>query len=342
MTNIALGIISLLLALVGIILRKTYFYFPIKELQRRARHGDDVDAERLYRAASYGRNLRALLWLYTGFFSALSFVLFAREFDVWLSVLIIAPSLYIVFSLIPTRPLSDFNIFITRMFNPIVVFILYYCHPLIDRGSYMVNSRLQSDDHSKLYEPEDLIDLLKKQSKQHDNRIGANELKIAINALKLSQKTVGSIMTPANKVKVVKPSDTIGPVFINEVYESKSDYVVVKEGDDIVGYLAFKDLSIESKGQVKDIMSKPSFLNEDDDLDFALNALNATGQSLFIVLTNANEYVGIISLKNVTEILLGKQSKIDPASFYDRENTAQRHKAEEPEEPVSEPQEVVE
>src|SRR5580698_3903182 len=99
MANIILGVVFLVLALFGMVLRKTYFSLPISELKRRAQK-HDPDAAQLYRAAAYGDSLRGLLWLYVGLTSALSLILLARELPVWLGVLIIGPLLWIAFSLL--------------------------------------------------------------------------------------------------------------------------------------------------------------------------------------------------------------------------------------------------
>jgi len=329
MTNIILGIVSLILALSGIILRKSYSYYPLKELRRRARNGDDADAERLFKAATYGRNLRALLWLYIGLFTALSFVLFARSLPVIVSILIIGPILYIVFSLIPARPLSDFNILIVKIFNPFIIFILYYLHPVLDRGSYAVNSRVSPNNHTGLYEREDLIELLKNQLIQKDNRIDKAELEVAIRALQFEDKKVSTILTPANKVKSIMETEKIGPILINEIYQSKNDYVLVKDKPKgiIVGYLAFKDLNIKSSGLIKDIMqTKLAYINENDNLSKALKAHTDTTHNFFVVLSSENEYVGIVTLSQILNELIVNVDAQNKDEHFNREKVSSKYK----------------
>ena len=94
MTNYILAIILLMLALAGVVIRKTYFYIPPRELKRRAEKHDEVAAQ-LYRAVAYGNSLRSLLWLYIGLVSAASLIVLARQLPVWVSILIVGPLLWI-------------------------------------------------------------------------------------------------------------------------------------------------------------------------------------------------------------------------------------------------------
>jgi len=327
MITLILGIVFLLLSVLGLILRNVYFFYPINELKKRTRNSKDEDAERLFKAATYGRNLRALLWLYIGLFSALSFVFFARSLPIWLSVLIIGPILYIVFSLIPARPLSDTSVFIAKLFTPIITQILYFAHPILDRLSYGVNSRVKPWQHSGLFDLEDLVKLLKDQEKQSDNRISKDSLETSIKTLEFGDKKVSQILTPLNKVKSVSESDSVGPILINEIYESQNKFVLVKDKQkgDIVGTLAFSDLNIKSNGYIRNFMNtKVAYLNENDSLLYAVSAFLATSQNLFVVLNSIDEPVGILNVDNILKELLYTIPKSDYDDHFLREKIANK------------------
>ena len=51
MRNIVYAVVFLLLCLSGLVVRKTYFRLPVRELKRRAEHGDKT-ARTLYRAVA--------------------------------------------------------------------------------------------------------------------------------------------------------------------------------------------------------------------------------------------------------------------------------------------------
>ncbi len=328
MTNLILGIVFLLLALLGIVLKKTYFALPLHELKRRAEKHDEV-AVKLYKTVAYGSSLRSLLWLYIGLLSAASFILFARQMPIYLSLLIIGPLIYIVFSLIPSRRVSKVGLGITKLFTPILAWLLYYLHPLLTRSTGSIERRyLSSNNHTGLYERYDLIELIERQQKQHDNRLSNEELDIVKHALNFDERKVSEILTPRKKVKTVLMDDTIGPILINELHESAQDYVFVKESKKgpVIGTLAFKDLGVHSKGQVKNHMSDNIYyLHESDSLSEALHAFFVTNHSVFVVINGFEEFVGIVTIEAILKELLGHIPREDFEDYSNIGSVASRH-----------------
>src|SRR6185312_2336387 len=151
MNDIIYAVILLLLAFIGIVLRKTYFRLPVRELKRRAEH-HDAAAGTLYRAVAYGNSLRGLLWLYIGLTAAGGLVLLARGLNVWISLLIVGPLLWIAFSLLPASRTSKFGTWLTVMFTPLIAWLLNYLHPFLDRGTDAVEHRYTAPAHTKLFE----------------------------------------------------------------------------------------------------------------------------------------------------------------------------------------------
>jgi CBS domain containing-hemolysin-like protein len=195
MTNFILGIIFLILALFGVVLRKTYFSLPLGELKRRARK-HEPHAAQLYRAAAYGNSLRSLLWLYIGLTSAISLILLARVLPVWLSVVIVGPVLWIVFSLLPASRTSRLGIWSTRIVTPVIAWVLNYLHPVLSRGADFVQQRYVAPEHTGLYERDDLLQLIRSQQNQPDSRISPEELEIVERTLSFDNYKVSNILSP--------------------------------------------------------------------------------------------------------------------------------------------------
>lgn len=307
MNDLILAVVLLLLALIGVAARKTYFYLPLRELKRRAEKQDPVAAQ-LYRAAAYGNSLRGLLWLYIGLTSAASLVLLARRLPIWASLLIVGPLLWIAFSLIPATRTTRAGIMVTRLVTPPLAWLLNYLHRPISRGTDIVEQHYTAPAHTKLFERQDLLDLLKRQQHQPDNRLSDEELEIAKRALSFGEYHVSNIMTPRKKVKTVLAGDTIGPILIDEIHKSGQDYALVREArkGPFIGALAFRRLNLSSSGQVKDHMEPTiNYLHENDHLSQALHAFFTTDQPLFVVVDSFEEYVGILTIENVIRQLLG-------------------------------------
>jgi CBS domain containing-hemolysin-like protein len=349
MTNLIAAIVLLLLALAGIAVRKTYYYLPVRELKRQAEKRDRL-AMQLYRAVAYGNSLRGLLWLYIGLTSAASLVLLARILPIWASLLVVGPLLWIAFSLLPATRTTKLGARLTTLVTPPLVWLLNYLHPLLSRSADIVERRYTAPAHTKLFERDDLLELIERQRQQADSRLTDEELEIVKRALSFDDHKIGEVMTPRKYVKTVLADDTVGPILIDEVHKSGQDYALVRESrkGSFVGTLAFKQLDLQSAGQVRDIMAATVYyLHENDPLSQALHAFFVTNRSLFVVVNNFEEYVGILTIENVLNQLLGHVPGDDFDQYANISVVAARHpksrKFQKPDEtPVKTDDEVIE
>jgi putative hemolysin len=316
MNNLLWATAFLLLALAGIVLRKTYFYLPLHELKRQAERHDQV-ATKLYRAAAFGNSLRVLLWFYIGLTGAASVILFARELPPWASLLIVGPLLWIAFSLIPATRRTNFGVRLTLFVTPFLAWLLNYLHPLLSRGADAVQRRYITGDHTQLFERDDLLELIRKQQAQPDNRVSEEELEIARRALTFDDYKVADLLIPRKQVKTVLPGDTVGPILIDEVHKSGHGYALVRETKNgpLIGSLHVSRLNLKSQGKAGDLMEDTVYyLHENDSLTEALHAFFTTNHPLFVVINSFEEYVGVISIESIIKHLLGHV----PGSDFDQ------------------------
>jgi putative hemolysin len=340
MNDLTWAIVFICLALGGVTVRKTYFYLPVAELKRRAEHQDKVAAQ-LYRAAAFGNSLRGLLWLYIGVTGATAVVLLARSLNVWVSLLIVGPLLWVAFSLVPASRRTIIGTRLTLLVTPAIAWLLNYLHPVLSRGANMVEKRYTIGHHTKLFERDDLLELIRRQQEQPDNRVSEEELEIARRALNFGDYKVADLLTPRKRIKTVQADDTIGPILIDEVHKSGQGSVLVKDGKKgpIIGSLSVSHLNLESKGKVRDVMDGTVYyLHENDSLSEALHAFFTTNHPLFVVVNSFEEYVGIITVENVIKHLLGHLPGDDFDQYSNLEAVAARH----PSKPKEALEEVVE
>lgn len=327
MNDLVLAVILLALALLGIVVRKTYFFLPVHELKRRAKRNDHVAAE-LYRAAAYGNSLKLLLWLYIGVTSAGCIVLLAKDLPVWASLLIVGPVLWAVFSLIPASRLTGPGVRLTTLVTPPIVWLLNYLHPLLGRGADAVESRYVIPIHTRIFEKEDLLRLVERQQHQPDSRITDEELDIVKHALTFDQRSVGDILTSRTKLKTVMANDTVGPILIDELHKSGQSYVLVREKakGPVIGTLDNARLGIKSSGKVRDIMDDTVYyVHENDSLSEALHAFFVTNHPMFVVVNSFEEFVGIITVENILHQLLGHIPGEEFDQYADLSAVAARH-----------------
>jgi len=327
MTNIIIAVVLLLLALAGIVVRKTYYYLPIRELKRQAEKHDQL-ATQLYRAAAYGNSLRSLLWLYIGLTSAASLVLLARVLPIWASLAVVGPLLWIAFSLLPATRTTKLGARLTMLVTPPIAWLLNYLHPLLGRSADIVEKRYTAPAHTGLFERADLLDLIKRQQQQADSRLTDEELEIVKRALGFADHKVADIMIPRKRIKTVLADDTVGPILIDEVHKSGQGHALVRASRKgaFVGTLAFEQLDLKSTGKVRDIMEASIYyLHENDPLNQALHAFFVTNRSLFVVVNSFEEYVGILTIENVLHQLLGHVPGDDFDQYADIAVVSARH-----------------
>jgi CBS domain containing-hemolysin-like protein len=302
--------ILLALALLkSIFLYKVYNSVPSHELKRRARSGDRRAAA-LYKVAVFQPALNIIFWL-TGTAAAVILVIWSANTNIWLAAGVVIVTAWLL--IWAKFSVDSWAGRLTASFTPLSLWIVTLLNPLAKLLAKLFPSTAKV--HTDLYEKKDLLELLTKQNKQVDNRIEEIDLKIAHSAMTFGDKTVGSIMTPQRQVKVVGTNDTVGPLLMDELHKSGfSRFPVVKDTHktaalEVVGTLYLNDLiGYEGNGKVKDLAKrKVYFINEDCNLRQSLNAFLRTHHHLLIVVNSFEEMVGIITLEDVLEQIIGKQ-----------------------------------
>lgn len=308
-----------MMTIVAISLEKSYTNIPMIELKRRARSGDGF-ADILYRAAAYGMSLRLLLWAIIGFSSAGFFVILTRTVPGWLAMLASIFLLWFSFAWLPNTRITIFSRALVRFFTPPLTWLLRQLFPLLGHLSEWIHRHSHITVHTGLYYKEDLLNLLNRQKTLTDSHISEEELAIASNALTFGDKIIRDVLTPRRMVKTVSMVDNVGPVLMNELHDSGHSRFPVYQGkpDNIVGMLYARDLvTAKNGGRVCDLMQKSvHYVQEEQPLDHALQAFLKTKQHLFIVVNSFEEMVGVITIEDILEQILGKPI-IDEFDKYD-------------------------
>ena len=298
------------LTLFAISLQRTYGKVPIKELKRRARAGDRTAAT-LLRAASYGSSLRTLLWIVIVLVGALFFTTLSRATEGWFAVLVSGIVLWFGFIWLPAQEATRAGVWLASRAAPAFEKILQYLHPVLDKVVRFVRRHRPLHLHTGLYDKDDLLSLFERQKVQSDNQVDSQTLEIVEHTLRFADKKVSDILTPRRVVKSVSVDDTIGPILMTDLHKSGFSRFPAYEGkqDNIAGVLYLKDLvRAKSGGAVAKVMSKQvCYVHEDQPLTEALDAILKTHQQLFVVVNSFEEYVGIVTIEDIMEEVVGKQ-----------------------------------
>lgn len=319
MISLIISLILTVLLLAATVLLKTYKSVPLKELKRQARSGDDL-ASALYKVAAYGRSVDILLWFFIGIVTAALFTFLARHSSPFISVILIAIILWFGFLWLPRSHNTQFGRRLAKVMAPSLHWLIDFIYPILGRVETFINKRRPITLHTGLFTKDDLIDLFEQQREQLDNRISNDELLIARNALIFGEQQVSSVMTPRRVMKTVSSKDSISPVVMEELHKSgHSRFPVYGDSDDnFVGILFMKDM-IKSKkgGLVKDLMNpNVYYVHDENNLSDVLQAFIKTHNHLFLVVNSFEEIVGLITMEDVIEQILGKPI-LDEFDEYD-------------------------
>lgn len=172
----------------------------------------------------------------------------------------------------------------------------------------------------RLDSKDELIDLVE----QSHGVLSDNEKTQLLSSLQFEAKTVSQVMTPKSVVDTVPSHEILGPLVLDGLHKTGHSRFPVINGDidHVVGILYLRDvLTIDSgkkhTSRVEAAMSKKVFyIREDHTLSQALSAFLRTHHHLFIVINEFRETVGIVTLEDTLEALLGR-SIVDEFDAHD-------------------------
>ena len=157
---------------------------------------------------------------------------------------------------------------------------------------------------------------------QSSGAISLSEKKLITNGLKFNDMKVEEIMTPRSMIESVPMNELLGPLVLDDLHKKGYSRFPVIDGDidHVVGMLRIQDLlTIDRKAKshrAEKVMSKDVYyIRENQTLQHALAAFLKTQHHLFIVVNEFRETVGLLSLEDVIEALLG-QKIIDEYDVY--------------------------
>ena len=319
MLTFIFGVLLASAALTFWTLLRSYQHVPVREMKRLARSGDGV-ADLLYRAAAYGTSLRLVLGggaIACGVFSLLIMV---NTLGVVYGVLVTTLLVWVgVMLFVPDGELTRSGLWLSKHSAPGLSWLLERLHPLLDSVIRLVRRYRPIHIHTGLYEKSDLAELLERQRDQADSRISASEVDLLLHNLSFGDKLVSDAMVPKRVVRTIAATEPIGPIMMDELNRSgHSRFPVWNERhDNIVGILFLRKLIGGKKsGTVADVMSRElTYVHEDFSLYQTLQAFLKTKHHLFLVVNDYEEWVGIITIEDVLEQMIG-QTIVDEFDQY--------------------------
>lgn len=166
-----------------------------------------------------------------------------------------------------------------------------------------------ADDYHRFDSREELQELIA----NSEGILTQEEKQLVVHALGFGEKRVDSVMTPKSMIDSIKKTEFLGPLVLSELHDLGHSRLPVIDRDlnHVVGILHLRDLlSLDIKRSVtaeKAMESKVYYIREDQTLEHALAAFLQTRHHLFIVINGDRETVGLLSLEDVLEAMIGRK-----------------------------------
>lgn len=145
--------------------------------------------------------------------------------------------------------------------------------------------------------------------------LSSDEKKLLLSAMNFKDLLVREAMTPRSMIESINKVEVLGPLVLDDLH--KKGYsrfpVIENDVDHVVGILHLRDvLTLDSAkrhtSRVESAMEqRVLYIHEDQTLEHALNSFIKTHHHLFIVVNEYRETIGLLTLEDVTEALLGRE-----------------------------------
>ena len=323
------SVITIILAIIvvlSIALGRTYQFIPVTELKRRARSGNKL-AKSLYKVASYRSSAQFVLWAIAIFASSAFFIMLAKRSPYWVAFVSGATLIWVAYVWIPRSAINVIFEYMAQVLASPFAWLLQYLNPPIE---YVLRKLdIKRNKHTNIFDKEDMRELFVLQQQQDDNRIDKLELEMLKRVLFFSDHQVKDIMIAKRKVESVSVSDSLSPVILDELHATGHLFFPVHEGKttNVVGVIDIsKAIHLNHTVSVREVMDdKLVYVHEEDTLVDLMHKLLNVHQPLMIVLNNLEEYVGVVSVKDLITELVGPEVVDELEVFEVGEDAVETH-----------------
>ncbi len=280
------------------------------ELKRKAQLGDK-SAKVVYPIHELGHQLTVTLLIGNIFVNAAISIVLSSVMNGFLAVVITTIIVVIFGELLPMVYLKKYGLQLTAKIAPVLNKFIWLMSPVAKPLGRALDKWLYSDS-SSIYSKEELYKILDEHKVSEFGDIEEDEIQIVKHAISFGEKQVRQVMTPRRVVVTVSSDELMGPIVVDELHKSGFSRFPVyndKKTQNFIGTLYLHDLiGMKEGGTAKDSMRKTVYyVHEEESLDHALKVFLKTNHHLLIVVNTFEEFVGVLSLEDVVEQIIGKQ-----------------------------------
>jgi CBS domain containing-hemolysin-like protein len=242
--------------------------------------------------------------------------------DVWLGVFsgVFTGAVLFISEILPKSLGVTFASSIAPRLAGIITFLVKALWPFVKLTVFI--TRIWGEKaHINFPSEEDVISLAL--LSRHSGAIMSHEARMIVNALRLDRLKTQDILTPRSVVFSLSGNMLLKDIDIDADDWNFSRMPVYNEKDSnkIIGVVNRRDIDfslLKGKGdeRISSLMSEPDFVHGAMPLHELLDKFIDTRRHLFCVRNDNNEFVGVVSLEDVLESLLGKEI-VDESDIYE-------------------------
>lgn len=322
-------IVALLLAFSGLFsgLILSLMSLEPSELKRKARLGDS-QAAKIYPLRRKGNQLLCTLILANVAANA-SLAIFLDSKTSGVVAGLMSTFLITIFAeILPQSLLPRFALSLGSRLAWFVQFFIVVLSPVCRPISWVLD-KLFGEELPTIYSRRELIAILEEHGQSTASDIRRDEEVIASGALSFGAKPVKDVMTPRSVTMNMHANDVLDHATIEKLTQrGYSRLPVLNETDEkVVGILyAYRLIGRHAEDKlVSEVCStKVRKISEDATLDKALKMFIKLEQKLFVVVNRFSEYVGVLTIEDVLEEILGQEIVDEFDEHRDMRKVAER------------------
>ncbi|PIT88950.1 MAG: hypothetical protein COU27_02915 [Candidatus Levybacteria bacterium CG10_big_fil_rev_8_21_14_0_10_36_7] len=305
-------IIIFLVLLSGLFSGMTLGFFSLRvdSLKRKAELGDKR-AIKVYPIRKKGNLLLCTLLIGNVLVNSVLSIFLGSLLSGVLAVFLATGLIVIFGEILPQASFSRYALTVGAKFSWLVRIFIFLFYPLCAPIAWLLDKML-GDEMPTMYSKKELIMLVEDHEDSSRSDIDADEERIIKGALSYSNKTVKDIMTKKENIFSVEGDLEVTEELIHEIQNVGHSRIPVrmKGRFQIIGILYVKDIVHKKLGRqkIKDLMRKDVYYAKDTEkLDNLLNAFKSTRNHLFIVRDKTRKLVGIVTIEDVIEEIIGSE-----------------------------------
>jgi metal transporter CNNM len=219
--------------------------------------------------------------------------------------------IFIACEVVPQAAMSRNALHLGAKFAGLVRLIIWILYPICGPIAWALNTFLGHELKAQVSKKELISMIDEYEAHLPDSAIDTDEQRIARGSLMFSHKTVADVMTPSTVSILVESSQILDEATVTYLKQTGFSRFPVyeKEKDNLIGILYWRDLVGVSFGKLVKEVYDPYiyFVEPEDKLDSVLNQFIQRHMHLFAVRDEFGAFLGVISLEDVLEEIIGTE-----------------------------------